>query len=63
MKVKNTIKENDIKNKNMSREEFAEELSPLSMMAQGLYKVDNEEKDKLNLQKRNTNSRKRKMNN
>ena len=60
MKAKNAIKENDIKKKRISREEFAEELNPLSMMAQGLYVVENEEKEKLNLQKKNISSKKRK---
>lgn len=62
MKNKNKIKLTDIKKKNISREEFASELSPFSKMAQGIYMVENSDVENFNLTKKKKTEQKQKNN-
>ena len=62
MKNKNTIKLTDIKKKNISREEFASELSPFSKMAQGIYMAENNDVENFNLTKKKKTEQKQKNN-
>lgn len=62
MKNKNTIKLTDIKKKNISREEFASELSPFSKMAQGIYMAENSDVENFNLTKKKKTEQKQKNN-
>ncbi|MGM9899328.1 MAG: hypothetical protein ACI32E_01960 [Bacilli bacterium] len=57
MNTKTKIKLNDIKRKTRSREEFASEISPLSISGHNYFKAENHpelmEKDIFNLKKKN----------
>lgn len=62
MRNKNSIKLTDIKKKNISREEFASELSPFSKMAQGIYMAENSDNENFNLTKKKKSEHKQKNN-
>ena len=62
MKYKNNIRTTDMKTKNISREEFASELSPLSKMAQGIYIAENSDVDNIILNKKKINEKRQKDN-
>lgn len=62
MKKKNIVKLHDIKKKNISREEFASELSPFSKIAQGIYMAENSDVESFNLTKKEKNEHKQKNN-